>query len=202
MKYQRVTIGLKSRSVEGSVAQGRQPPELAAGQQVQEQGEQVPGVLAGGVGWAGGGGFGAALFDWHVCMYDDIHTPVKKITALSRKAFQAEVAALWPALKGSLSLVRKPCVRPNCAACASGQKHLAYMLSFTQRGRRRCMYVPNALAPLIRRGLRNGRILEQLLCQMGPALLLDHRQKTALTAPRHLTAVKSGSSSKKLHAKN
>ena len=121
---------------------------------------------------------------------------------LSRKAFLAQAAALWPALKGSLSLVRKPCVRPNCAACASGQKHLAYMLSFTQRGRRRCMYVPNALAPLIRRGLRNGRTLEQLLYQMGPALLLDHRQKTALTARRPLNAVKSGPSSKKAHAKN
>jgi hypothetical protein len=41
---------------------------------------------------------------------------VKTITALSRKAFQAKVAGLWPALKGSLSLVRKPCVRPSCAA--------------------------------------------------------------------------------------
>lgn len=120
--------------------------------------------------------------------------------ALSAKAFQAKLAGWWPALKGSLSHVRKPCIRPDCAACASGQKHLAYMLAFTDRGRRRCMYVPARLAPLIRKALRNGRRIEQLLAQVGPALLYEQRQR--LTTKRHVTQTKSGPSSKKSRAKS
>jgi hypothetical protein len=127
---------------------------------------------------------------------------MKTKIVLSRKIFLAKVAALWPALKGSLSQVRKPCIRPGCPACASGQKHSAYMLSFTQDGCRRCMYVPDALAPLIYRGLRNGRSVEQLLCDMGPALIRDHRQKRASATEDRPKPAKSGTSNKKRRAKN
>jgi hypothetical protein len=127
---------------------------------------------------------------------------VKTKIVLSRTAFLAKLASLWPALKGSLSQVRKPCIRPGCPACASGRKHLAYMLSFTQEGCRRCMYVPDALAPLIRRGLRNGRSVEQMLCEMGPALIQEHRRKRALATKSHPRSTKSGISQKKRRGKN
>jgi hypothetical protein len=127
---------------------------------------------------------------------------MKKKMPLSRQAFQAKLAGWWPALKGSLSQVRKPCIRPNCAACASGKKHLAYLLSFAQQGRRRCMYVPHALAPLIRRALRNGRTIEQLLCKMGPALLHQHRRKRTFVARKPLKAAKLGPSARKPRPKS
>src|ERR1017187_8750855 len=38
-----------------------------------------------------------------------------------RKSFLRQLEKLWPAIKGSLSEVRKPCIRPNCAACASSE---------------------------------------------------------------------------------
>ena len=91
--------------------------------------------------------------------------------------FLDQLARLWPALKGSLAEVRKPCIRPNCPACKQGDNHPAFLLSFTQAGRRRCMYVPAELVPLLRRGLANGRQLEALLYQVGPALLQAHRQQ-------------------------
>src|ERR1035441_6635326 len=127
---------------------------------------------------------------------------MKKKKALSPEVFSAKMAKLWPALKGSLSQVRKPCIRPHCPACARGQKHLAYLFSFTQDGCRRCMYVPVALAPLIRRGLRHGRSVEQLLCEMGPALIREHRQKRALAADGHPKPSASGTSNKKRRGKN
>ena len=127
---------------------------------------------------------------------------MKNKLPLSRPAFQAKLAGWWPALKGSLSQVRKPCIRPNCAACASGKKHPAYLLSFTQQGRRRCMYVPDSLAPLIRRALRNGRAIEQLLSKMGPTLLHQHRRKRTSTHGKPLKAAKSGPSARKLRPKN
>lgn len=92
--------------------------------------------------------------------------------------------ALWPALKGSLAQVRKPCIRPNCQACARGEKHLNYLLAFTDQGKRRCLYVPLAMVPVIQRALENGRRIEQLLYATGPALLREYRtQNPAQTGP-------------------
>jgi hypothetical protein len=90
----------------------------------------------------------------------------------------------WPALKGSLALVYKPCIRPNCPTCARGKKHPNYLLAFTQEGQRRCLYVPSAMVPTLKRALINGRRIEQLLYEMGPALLKEYRAKNpAQTGP-------------------
>lgn len=91
--------------------------------------------------------------------------------------FRAEVAALWPALKGSLTEVAKPCIRPNCPACAKGDKHPAFLWTFTEAGRRRCLYVPAQLVPLVRQGLENGRRLEARLTALGPVWLRAWRQQ-------------------------
>src|SRR5437773_4304071 len=93
------------------------------------------------------------------------------------KHFREQLTSLWPVLKGSLAEVRKPCIRPNCAACARGDKHPAFILSFTDQGRRRCMYVPAELVPQLQQALRNGKALEALLYQLGPELLRLHRQQ-------------------------
>ncbi|MGA3269302.1 MAG: hypothetical protein ABSE16_21105 [Verrucomicrobiota bacterium] len=73
-----------------------------------------------------------------------------KMTPIATQICQTQFHALWPALKGSLARVYKPCIRKNCAACARGDKHPAWLLSFTQHGRRRCLYVPLTLVPAIR----------------------------------------------------
>jgi len=100
-----------------------------------------------------------------------------------RQNFLQQLEKLWPAIKGSLAEVRKPCIRPNCPACARGDKHPAFILSFTDQGRRRCMYVPNELVPQLQQALRNGKTLEQLLYQMGPELLRHYRQQRDASPP-------------------
>src|SRR2546425_11439214 len=92
-----------------------------------------------------------------------------------RQRFVHQFEKLWPAIKGSLAEVRKPCIRPNCSACARGDKHPNYLLAFTEKGRRRCLYVPQAMVPVLKRALKNGRRVEQLLYEMGPALLRQYR---------------------------
>ncbi len=94
-----------------------------------------------------------------------------------QRHFQQQLARLWPILKGSLSQIHKPCIRPNCPACARGDKHPAFILSFTQNGRRRSMYVPSSLVPLLRQGLENGRKLQALLSELGPLLLRHYREQ-------------------------
>ena len=101
-----------------------------------------------------------------------------------QKRFLQKLLPLWPALKGSLAQVYKPCIRPNCRLCARGRKHPNYLLAFTQKGRRRCLYVPKAMVPMLKRALENGRQIEQLLYQMGPALLQEYRARNpAQTGP-------------------
>ena len=106
----------------------------------------------------------------------NIHSPAQKL--LLKK-----LMALWPALKGSLAQVHKPCIRPNCPACARDDKHPAFILSFTDKGRRRCMYVPAELVPQLRQALRNGKALEEFLYQLGPELLRQHRQQRDAPTP-------------------
>jgi hypothetical protein len=84
---------------------------------------------------------------------------------------------LWPALKGSLAKVYKPCIRPGCRQCAKGTKHPAYILSFSQQGIRHCMYVPQALVTILQHALANGRRLEALLYAQGPLVLKTFRQQ-------------------------
>ena len=94
-----------------------------------------------------------------------------------KDSFLQQLAKLWPAIKGSIAQVRKTCLRPGCRACARGDNHPAFILSFTQGGKRRCMYVPKELVPFFERALRNGRQIETLLSELGPALLQQHRRQ-------------------------
>lgn len=81
---------------------------------------------------------------------------------------QNESASLWPAVLGSLSLRRSPCVRENCPACLSGEQHQSYVLYGRLNGRRIAVYVPEELVPEVRRCLDNGRALQELLQQAAP----------------------------------
>jgi len=124
----------------------------------------------------------------------------KKLTATAQRHLWHKLQAYWPALKGSLAKVRKPCIRPNCRACASGKKHPNHLLAFTQKGRRRCLYVPLAMVATIERALANGRRVEEVLYEMGPALLKEYRTRNpAQTGPA--VAVRR-SSAKKRSAKS
>ena len=104
-----------------------------------------------------------------------------KNTPPANQKWKTQLQSLWPALKGSLAKVYKPCIRKNCPACARGDKHPAWLLSFTQSGRRRCVYVPLAMVRTIQQGLKRGRQIEKLLYRMGPELIKQHRR----TAKKH-----------------
>ena len=80
-----------------------------------------------------------------------------------------------------MAQVRKTCRRPNCQTCARGDEHPAFIFFFTQGGKRRSMYVPKELEPLLERALRNGRQIETLLYELGPRLLRQHRQQAGQT---------------------
>ena len=102
---------------------------------------------------------------------------MSKITPSAEQCrFLRELASLWPLAKGSLAEVRKPCIRPRCAACRQGTRHRAFLFSFTRGGKRHCRYVPQELVDILRQALDNGRRLERRLAGLGEELIQRHRQ--------------------------
>src|SRR5947207_14837074 len=77
----------------------------------------------------------------YICGYTYSMPTGRDLPSNIQKHFQDELLALWPVLKGSLAEVRKPCIRQNCQACARGDKHAAFIWSYSEKSRRRCMYV-------------------------------------------------------------
>ena len=81
---------------------------------------------------------------------------------------QSEAAKLFPAILGSLSFRRSPCIRDNCPACLSGEQHPSYVLYGRLKGRRVAVYVPEELVPEVRRCVDNGHALQELLQEAAP----------------------------------
>lgn len=95
---------------------------------------------------------------------------------MTEKQIRKALAGLGPMAKGTLSEVRKPCIRTNCPACRSGRKHKAFLFSYAQDGKRRCMYVAAAMVPALRQAICNGRVVEAFLHEAGPELIRQWRK--------------------------
>jgi hypothetical protein len=98
--------------------------------------------------------------------------------------FRKQTTGLWPAALGSLSLRRSPCVREHCAACRSGQQHASHVLYGRIKGRRFAIYIPEKLAPELRRCLDNGRALQELLYQSALRYTKALKHQKAATIPK------------------
>ena len=88
-------------------------------------------------------------------------------------------AGAWPALLGSLSLRRSPCIRENCAACRSGEQHRSWVLYGRLKGRRFSLYVPEELVPQVQRCLDKGRAVQELLYEAAPRYIKALKRERA-----------------------
>src|SRR5438093_3977014 len=84
-----------------------------------------------------------------------------------RHWFVQSIRELWPVATGSLSLRKGPCIRENCAACASGKGHSSYALYGRRGDRRFSIYVPERLVPEVQKAIQNGRLLQDLINEAG-----------------------------------
>ena len=91
-------------------------------------------------------------------------------------------AGRWPAILGSLSLRRSPCIRENCQACRSGEQHPSYVLYGRRKGRRFSVYIPEELVPEVRRCLDNGRALQELLYDAAARYVKALKRERQMTA--------------------
>lgn len=84
-----------------------------------------------------------------------------------QQIFHNEISELWPLAKGSLSEVRKPCNRKGCKACADGTKHPAFIYTYRDDGKLRCLHVRPEFVEQVRQAIKNGRKLEEMLTGLG-----------------------------------
>jgi hypothetical protein len=98
--------------------------------------------------------------------------------------FASQTAGVWPAILGSLSLRRSPCIRENCPACQSGEQHPSYVLYGRLKGRRFSVYVPEELVPEVRRCLDNGRAVQELLHEAAPRYIKALKRERAKVGKR------------------
>lgn len=95
------------------------------------------------------------------------HTYMKETPEQVTRRFQTAVQKLGPAVAGSLSLRKSPCIRENCPACARGEGHASYALYGRLKGKRFSIYVPNDLVPEISAAIANGQRVQELLSEAG-----------------------------------
>ena len=84
-----------------------------------------------------------------------------------RTWFTKAIRQMWPVATGSLALRKGRCIRPNCPACAAGKLHTNYALYGRRGSRRFSMYVPARLVPEVKKAIRNGRHLHELINEAG-----------------------------------
>jgi hypothetical protein len=85
-----------------------------------------------------------------------------------RRWLESQAMGSFPAILGSLSLRRAPCIRSNCQACQSGEQHASWVLYGRAKGRRLSIYIPEDLVPEVQRCLEKGRALQELLFEAAP----------------------------------
>lgn len=101
------------------------------------------------------------------CTCDCKHTYMKESPEQVIRWFQAAIQKLTPAVAGSLSLRKSPCIRKNCPACASGEGHASYAMYGRHKGKRFSIYIPNDLVPELSEALANGQRMQELLSEAG-----------------------------------
>ena|ERR1700746_1018399 len=94
--------------------------------------------------------------------------------------FRSAIRQIWPVADGSLSLRKCPCIRKNCAACATGEGHRSYVLYGRRKSRRFSLYVPEELVPEVRKALANGNHMKEILNDAGVRFItaLKNHRKT------------------------
>lgn len=97
-----------------------------------------------------------------------------------RRWFREATRDLWPIAVGSLSLRKSPCIRERCQLCEAGQGHSSYALYGRNRNQRFSIYVPDDLAADLKKAIRNGRNLQNLMTEAGRRYALARKNERDL----------------------
>ena len=88
-----------------------------------------------------------------------------------------EAGKLFPAAKGSVREVKRGCGYPTCKLCASGEKHHGYLFTYYLNGKQKSHNVPKTKFEALKKALKNGKKVEQLMVQNALAMIQTDRGK-------------------------
>jgi hypothetical protein len=85
-----------------------------------------------------------------------------------RRSRAVQIVSSYPLLRGSLSVRKIKCGKPECK-CASGEPHLSLYLVQSQKGKPRQLYVPKELEEKVRLSVDNYQKLQAILEELSEA---------------------------------
>src|SRR2546430_2948909 len=106
---------------------------------------------------------------------------IPKHPTLIRRHLQARIKEFQvnsPFVAASLVAFRRKCGRPSCN-CQSGAGHLAYHLTYKEKGKTRSVYVPLDLVPEVQQWVQEYKRIKPLLrhiSQLAMAQIQTHSQ--------------------------
>lgn len=97
--------------------------------------------------------------------------PRRAMGELVKERFQLwrEVVQAGDFIRGSVTVLRRPCVYPNCRRCQKGERHPATYLSLKERGKTKMIYLPKGWVAEARAWTKEWRRLEELLGRLSRA---------------------------------
>lgn len=72
-------------------------------------------------------------------------------------------------VRGSVVVLRRPCVYPNCKRCQEGVKHPATYLSVSKNGKTQLIYLPKSIRSKVKQWNENYRKLQKILEEISEA---------------------------------
>jgi uncharacterized protein YcsI (UPF0317 family) len=83
-----------------------------------------------------------------------------------RRLLHGQMARIEEFLRGSVVLMKRPCAYPNCRKCASGERHPTWVLTVSENGKTRTIYLGAKRLDAARRMTENYRRLQGLVEQI------------------------------------
>jgi hypothetical protein len=97
-----------------------------------------------------------------------------------RKLLLKRTARIEEFVRGSVVLMKRPCADRRCRKCASGERHPTWVLTLSEKGKTRTVYLGAVRAPAARRMSENYRRLGALIEEVAQInlVLLTGRKST------------------------
>jgi hypothetical protein len=95
-----------------------------------------------------------------------------------RKLLLKRMAQIEDFLRGSVVLMKRPCVDERCHKCASGERHPTWVLTLSEKGKTRTVYLGAARATAARQMSQNYRrlgVLTEEVAQINLVLLTGRK---------------------------
>lgn len=95
-----------------------------------------------------------------------------------RKLLLGRMARIEEFVRGSVVLMKRPCTRPTCRKCATGERHPTWVLTRSEQGKTRTVYVGKSRLAEAKRLVDNYRRVRALIEEVAQVNLLLFRGKT------------------------